>query len=245
MKKYLKIINTFLYIFLIVCVLLLGIEIYKLYSVKHNNQQLQVLVENKDNNMLEPNWEELQAQNQDIIGWIYIPNTPINYPIVYNKNYLYYLTHDSLNKKSQYGAIFLDSSNNKMLLDYNNIIHGHNVLGQNIMFSSLKNYFDPEFFNKNPYFYILTPQQNYQVQVSSASKVLAENELYNTTITNDKMKQFYQTIINNSTLQHNININDDDKLITLSTCDLSFGLNTNHRLAITGILKPYNQTITI
>lgn len=73
------------------------------------------------------------------IGWIYIPDSNINYPIMQYTDNEYYLSHNSDNKTSSYGSIFLDS---RCDIDSNIIlIHGHNCK-QKIMFSELKNYYN-------------------------------------------------------------------------------------------------------
>ena len=60
---------------------------------------------------LEPDWEALRAQNPDIIGWIYVPDCDINFPLVYrsgdNKRYL---STDASGYYDEYGAIFLDGN---------------------------------------------------------------------------------------------------------------------------------------
>lgn len=83
---------------------------------------------------------EFYAINEDFIGWLEIPGTDINMPIVKGKDNTVYLKKTFYGEKSKYGCCFLDSNNNISALDRNTIIYGHNMSYDDLMFGPLENY---------------------------------------------------------------------------------------------------------
>ena len=73
-------------------------------------------------------FKALKKINPDIIAWIRIPDTSIDYPVVQGNDDSYYLTHTFKKTEHVAGAIFLDSDNNADFSDDKNIIYGHNIL---------------------------------------------------------------------------------------------------------------------
>jgi sortase B len=127
-------------------------------------------------NDLKINWSALQTINPDIVGWIMIPNTTINYPIVQASDNEYYLKHLSDKTPSETGAIFLDSDNDPTIAGWNNIIYGHNLLDGS-MFASLKSYSDQAFFDEHQTILLATPQKNYQLKVVASLVCDADDKL--------------------------------------------------------------------
>ena len=104
----------------------------------------------------EIDFKSLQEINPDIIGWIWLPDTEIDYPILQssdNEDYLYTTFNGTSNSS---GSIFVDFRNKGILNDNNTIVHGHNMKNGS-MFHALNNYPDEEFFNKHKTFWIFTP----------------------------------------------------------------------------------------
>ena len=92
----------------------------------------------------------LLEQYPDIVGWITVPGTIIDYPVVQGEDNNYYLTHDYKGDENRNGAIYLDYRVN---FEYGNIsrnvvIHGHHMKS-GIMFANLIKYDDPEFYKEN------------------------------------------------------------------------------------------------
>ncbi|MCL2749851.1 MAG: class B sortase [Coriobacteriia bacterium] len=107
-------------------------------------------------------WDALRAINPDIVGWILVPGTNINYPIVQgsdNEHYLYHLFDDSY---SGTGAIFADYQGSPTLDGINNIIYGHNMLDGS-MFSDIYLYNNQDYFNRHSAVYLYTPALNMEL----------------------------------------------------------------------------------
>ncbi len=103
-------------------------------------------------------WNELKKVNPDVVGWIRIPGTVVDYPIVKGKtNDTYIHTTFEGKSPSSAGAIFLDYRNSGRLDDYVSVIYGHNMKNGS-MFSGLKKYLKEDYRNENKYIEIYTPQ---------------------------------------------------------------------------------------
>ncbi len=96
-------------------------------------------------------FEELQELNSEVLGWITIYDTNIDYPIVQHiKNNSKYLNHDAKGEPSSAGAIYLDYRNNPDFSDFNTIIYGHHM-AENKMFGDIDKFLDKDFFDKHEF----------------------------------------------------------------------------------------------
>ena len=116
---------------------------------------------------LDVDWEALAAINSDVVAWVMIPETKINYPVVQTDNNDYYLDHLFDGSGSKVGAVFLDSGSSATLDGQNNVIYGHNM-NDGSMFTDITRYIDQSYFDEHRTIYISTPQMNYQLQAEFA-----------------------------------------------------------------------------
>ena len=119
-------------------------------------------------------WDYLRSINPDVVAWIYMPGTPINYPVVQGEtNYDYLHTDFSYNEgfTARGGAIFMDSDNKKDMSDAITYIYGHHM-NDGSMFAclSLQLSYQGEF-NAHRDFYVLTPEKNYRCHSFSLMRV--------------------------------------------------------------------------
>ena len=128
---------------------------------------------------LKLDWDALRAINPDVVGWVYVPNTNINYPIVQARDNDYYLTHDfelGQGLVVHYGAIFLDAENKSDFSDAANFIYGHHM-NDNSMFSALATLADQGKFDSTRIVYVLTPKGNYRLRSFSLVHCAADDPL--------------------------------------------------------------------
>lgn len=170
--------------------------------------------------------EKLQEKNEDIVGWIEIEDTNINYPVLQGEDNEYYLTHNYKKETSQKGSIFLTKDYDWDLPSTNLLIYGHNIMnGQ--MFQNLLKFADEEFYKEHPVIRFTTQNEDKEYEIISAFKsrvfykseqnvfryydfVNAENEEeYNEFVKNAKDSSLYDI---EKTAEYG------DKLITLITC---------------------------
>lgn len=135
-------------------------------------------------------WEALKAINPDTVGWIYIPGTVVNYPIVQTTDNEKYLTHDFQGSEgwiATFGAIFLAAENAADFSDANNIVYGHH-LNDGSMFACLAGFDNVADFEAHRTVYVLTPQGNFKLRTFSLVHVAADDPLAQTAFA-DKAEQ--------------------------------------------------------
>lgn len=177
-------------------------------------------VNEKDKNSnTEINWSKLLKTNKDVVAWIEIPNTNINYPVLKGKSNDTYLRTNVYKNHSFSGSIFVSEDNDKPFDDFNTIIYGHN-LENGQMFSKLKKYKSQDFYQKHSIIYIHLPNgstEEYKI-VSFHEVNDADNDVYNL---NCKDYSDYKQGVNKNNKLRSVYSFDDSsvkKVITLSTC---------------------------
>lgn len=97
----------------------------------------------------------LQSQNSDVVGWLKVPGTDIDCAIVQNEeDNSYYWTHDATGAENNSGAAFMERTSISDMCDFNTIIHGR---GEGGVFEELINFENPDFFEENREFYVYLP----------------------------------------------------------------------------------------
>ena len=95
-------------------------------------------------------YDELAALNSDVVGWIDVYGTNIDYPLVQSDDDTKYLTHDAKGDYSLTGALFLDAANADDFTDFSTIVYGHH-LESDVMFGEIGNFADAEYFAAREY----------------------------------------------------------------------------------------------
>lgn len=173
------------------------------------------------------NLDNIAKINSDVIGWITIDGTNIDYPIMQNGDY--YLHKNIYKQYSSHGTPYLAKHCNLKTSD-NLIIYGHHM-NDNSMFSQLEYYKNYNFYNKHKYikFYILENGQTIEntYEIVTAFKTVAYSDkgfkYYN--YTNFENGQAFNDFVNNCRklefYNTGVNMSYGDSLITLSTCEYS------------------------
>lgn len=141
----------------------------------------------KEENRIDPlkrviKFSDLLKKNSDVIGWIYIPGTKIDEPLLKGENNNSYLHTNVNKKKSSAGAIFIDEGNDKNLLDSNTIIHGHNMKNGS-RFHNLRYFIQKSYYQSHPNIYIYLPDGNVNIyELYASDKISAYSNLYTTNV---------------------------------------------------------------
>ncbi len=173
------------------------------------------------------NLENIAKINSDVIGWIKIENTNIDYPVMQNGDY--YLHRNIYKNYSSYGTPYLAEYCNIQYSD-NLIIYGHHM-NDNSMFAQLDDYKKNSFYNKHKFikFYSYyngqTIEKNYEIALVFKTVVYSDKgfKYFNYTNFNDiqELNEFVDNCKNLQCYDTGVDINYGDKLITLSTCEYS------------------------
>ena len=234
-----KIVYTIITILLISLVLISSYLIFK--EKKQNEKQentfedlieiVEENIENQEERKIDIN--KLYEENKDIVGWLKIDNTTINYPIMQNINDPnYYLHRDFYKNYSSYGTPYMAKQCN--LNSDNIVIYGHHMKN-NKMFGELEKYKSKDFYNNHKIITFTTLEKEYSYEIFAVFKttVYTKNTFRYYENINFENKKMYDDFINickdKSLYQTGIEIKDKEKLITLSTCEYS---NKNSRLVI-------------
>ena len=162
-------------------------------------------------------FSELLKLNNQVVGWIKIDDTEINYPVVKGDDNSYYLTHNILNENSQNGWIFMDYNNSSDFSDNNTVIYGHNIKS-GIMFSDLTKIYNGKV--NNDILIYLKNGNIYRYSIYSCYMREPDDISINTKIKDSSLTDYMNQMKNRSVRQYNVNIVLNDN-ITLSTCDSS------------------------
>lgn len=184
------------------------------------------------------NFEELRKINSDVVGWIVIEDTQINYPIVQGSNNSFYLNHSYDKKWSGYGSIFLDSASSKDLSDNNTFIYGHNTQNGS-MFGQLYKYMSFDYYKDHSVIYLYTPDANYKADIFSVYIDSTESNSYNQIyFSQEEYEQYIDIIKKKSRYDTQIEVNpSEDKIITLYSCSHESNRKKTDRYFIHAVLN--------
>ena len=185
-----------------------------------NNEIISLYTENGSEESTEDfkiDWESLLSVNREIVAWIRVPDTNINYPIVQSDNNNKYLRHNIYGNYSYGGCIFVDSAIDNPFGNMNTIVYGHN-LNNGSMFSDLKKYSNEDYATKHRDVYIYLPNGNIRTyKVFAFSKINANNyDVYDIDV--EDLDDYYETIGKYNQISIEDNIDTSNPVLTLSTC---------------------------
>ena len=180
-------------------------------------------------------FEELQKINPDIIGWIRVNDTNINYPLLQAEDDDTYMNTDAEGKYSLSGSIFLHCANKPDFSDFNNMIYGHHM-EKHKMFGDVGMFTDKTYFEKHPYGNLFFDGKDHGVEFYALIQADAYNErIFSICPDDPKAKQAYlQEILDNALYKRNLEITQNDHLVLLITCTSEM---TNVRNILVGKLS--------
>ena len=189
-------------------------------------------------------WKALKAKNEDIIAWILVPGTNINYPVVQGPDNAYYL-HRTFEKKDNYaGAIFMDYRVNPAFKDFNTLIYGHNM-AHKTMFTDIEKFKEKEFFDHHDELYIFTPKQNYRGKIFSIYTTNDRSDSYDLNQFDESDRLAYLDMVSKkSDFTRKMKFDGNEHIVTLSTCSHEEGIHTDLRLLLHASLEVWDKEVT-
>lgn len=160
----------------------------------------------------------LQKVNPDIVGWIWIPGTPIDYPVLHNPTVNYYLSHDYTGARSELGAIFQQAGEDPSFTARHTILYGHNLV-DNQMFGALSKYASQAARDAQPYVYVYLPDKTLRCEIYSAYECADGTETYQLTYGSwEAFGQWLDFTVSSSAYPSATLPDKGDRILTLSTC---------------------------
>lgn len=164
---------------------------------------------------------EAKSINQDIIGWIKIVGTHINYPILQANDNTYYLNHSFDKGLSKAGSIYMDYRNDKNFRSQNTILYGHNMKDGS-MFADLKKFKKEAFIHENNIIYVNKNDDILIYKIFAVYVTDPDFEYRKPAYDNAwEFEEFLNQVMALSSVQTDQIITKEDKILTLSTCESS------------------------
>ncbi len=173
--------------------------------------------------------QSLNSAYPDAIGWLYIPNTNISYPVTQGRDNEYYLSHAFDGSSLKAGTIFLDCLCENRFMNPVNILYGHSMKN-GTMFAGVLNFADSSYFDSHRYGWLATPEIVYRIDFFSCAKTDCNDKLYDGNI---PITEWLPHIYEKSVVLKETEYADNDRFISLSTCSYEY---QNARTVLTGRL---------
>lgn len=191
----------------------------------------------EDKSLLPEDFENLIAINDDFIGWLYIEDTEISYPVVQGADNSYYLKHLFNGTWNSSGCIFLDCRVAADLSDRHSIIYGHHMKN-GTMFSGLTQYKQQQYFEEHPNAYFITPNGTYCIDFFSGYVASINDTAWNVSFESDEdFDNWMNDVKSKSLFTSPLSPAITDRILTLSTCSYEFD---NARFVLHGIITERN-----
>ena len=186
-----------------------------------------------DINIPSVNFQQLEMQNPDTVGWVYIEDTNINYPVVQgtdNRHYVSTLFDGSVN---QAGSIFMDFRNDPEIKDIHTILYGHNMRNKT-MFADILNYQSQEYYDAHPVGIYLTKDKSFVFEIVAGYVASVADAAWQLEFVNEEDVDIWlKDAMARTSFQSRIEPQTGDQYITLSTCSYEFA---DARFVLVGVL---------
>ena len=177
--------------------------------------------------MLTEQMQNFSENYDNSVGWIYVPDTHINYPIMQSNDNDFYLHHATDGSYLCAGSIFLDYRCNADFSSVSNILYGHNMSNRS-MFADVINFTDRTYFDSHRYGWLTTENDVYSIYFFAVVVTEDTGEIYNT---DSDWRTAMSEVVNRAVIYDDIEIADTDRLVMLSTCT---GANSSSRTVLVG-----------
>ena len=185
----------------------------------------------------EQDWDALKKINEEIVGWIRLDDSRIDYPVMFHEGddqySQYYLEHTYKHEWSAYGTIFIDYRSKQSTDSKNVILHGHNMIDGS-MFHELMNFSDNfdgdlDYYRDHSVLTFNTPDGDAKwkiISVFKTSTLFAHGEFFNYMQGEFNSDAEFMNFVYNVRIRSMFNVpvmvNEDDQLLTLSTCSYEY-----------------------
>lgn len=167
-------------------------------------------------------FEALRSVSADIRAWLYCADTPLNYPVVYNEDNDYYLSHLMDGRYNPSGTLYIDARCRDDFSCQNTVIHGHHM-HDGSMLASITKYADQAYYDEHPVLYLNTPDGNYRLELFAGFVTLTYSLAY--TYDFDSTEAYLDWLVTMkelSNFQSDVEVGADDHIVTFSTCSYEY-----------------------
>lgn len=182
------------------------------------------IVEEEPSNIqvLTVDFGELKEINSEVVAWLYLPDTVINYPVVQGTDNSYYLKHLLDGTYNANGCLFVDCKNSMDFTDDNTLIYGHHM-DSGKMFASLVKYKEQSYYDAHPVCYLSTAEKDYLIEIFAGYTTTVDSPAYMISLSDKEEKiEWLKEMFHNSDFYSDVTVYPYDHIVTFSTCEYSF-----------------------
>lgn len=226
---------------MLVCLLAIaGVSLYNVLKLNKDYQKdresyekVQNIAENTQKGNI--NFDKLSEINPDIIAWLKLEDTVIDYPVVQGDDNVKYLSVLFDGTSGGCGTLFADSRTERPFEDPCTIIYGHHMKDGS-MFHTLKEFRSKDYADEHPVFRLSTPSEEYNLAVTAFLEISAKDSLYKTTWSGtDDKRLWISDVKSKASYLTSTEMRENDTYVMLSTCK---GASDTERYALIGKLVP-------
>ena len=176
-------------------------------------------------------FNELRLLNDEVIAWLTVNGTNIDYPITQGSNNMKYVSVNAEGRYSLSGSVFLDYRNNSGFSDFNSIIYGHNM-DKKTMFGEIGNFDDEKYFASHKYGNLYFDGVDHGLEFFAFIHTDAyNNNIFWPNVPDDMKQEYLNGLIEESLHFRDIGVTAQDNIVLLATCSPS---STNGRDILIG-----------
>lgn len=166
---------------------------------------------------------DLRKRNADVVGWISVPGTEIEYPFVQANDNSHYLGRNIDGKYAAAGTVFLDYRCNPQFLSFNHYLYGHHMKNGS-MFGTLNRFDQASFFDDHPSATLYLDDRTHELEIFAYMVVTSDNAMIYDTVDMkaEAQAEYFNYIAQNARRYRDIGLASGDRIVTLSTCAYEF-----------------------
>ena len=178
-------------------------------------------------------FKELQALNPEVIAWLNVYGTNIDYPVTQGRENMKYVNANAEGLYSLSGAIFLDSVNSKDFSDFNSIVYGHHM-EKKAMFGEIGSFLYKDMFDSHQFGSIYFNEAEHGIEFFAFVHADAyDNGIFRPNVIGEWRQVYLDYIFKKAIHIRDIGVTENDNIILLSTCSSG---STNGRDILIGII---------
>ena len=169
-------------------------------------------------------YRSMKAENPDMVGWIRIQGTAIDYPVMQTPDRVdFYLHRDFYKNKSSYGTPYMSEVCRYEEPRTSLMINGHHMRNGS-MFAALQNYTEQEYFTEHPYVQFDTMEEAGSYEVAAVIKLSASGDqtIWQQLLFPKEEEDFgkaWERVKNQSFYDTGVELKEEDELLALVTCE--------------------------
>ena len=181
-----------------------------------------------------PTLDELMAINPDVVGWLTVDDTHIDYPVVQGENDMEYINKDVYGEFALPGSIFLSCVNSRDFSDPYSLVYGHHM-ANGAMFGDIVEFVNKDYFDTHTTGTLYLPDETQGITLFAFMQTSAtDTVVYNPKAQQEDVSGLLSYLEENAVQYRDIGVKKSDRIIGLSTCAEA---ETNGRVIVFGRLE--------